>query len=158
MVFILTSFSLSCQSDLWSDQSNPELHTHTHTHLRHIHRDAHWSAHSMVCASLSDQCGCASSLWAYVTEDQWQQPVFSSQCQPSLSLHHTGSLYNTTDTMITSLALSLCLSLLTYRHTVKPHVARGFASAAYKYWQIKAKIAVWHNLNTITYTSDRSWR
>lgn len=30
--------------------------------------------------------------------------VFSSQCQPSLSLRHTGPIYNTSDTMITSLA------------------------------------------------------
>lgn len=75
-----------------------------------IHRDILWSAYSMVCTSLSDQCGCASSLWAYVTEDQRQQPVFSSQCQPSLSLDDTEALYNTTDTMMTSLA-SVALSV-----------------------------------------------
>lgn len=95
---------------------------------RHIHRDILWSVQSMVCASLSDQCNCPSFLCAYVTEDQRQQPVFSSQCQPSLSLHHTGPLYNTTDTMITSLfSLSLFVSLFNiYRHTIRPHIAWGF--------------------------------
>ena len=97
--------------------------------------------HSSVC---SYHGGCilvrSARLCVFSVELMWRkisdkQPVFSSQCQPSLSLHHTGPLYHTTDTMITSLSplssLSLSLSFgpalsSTYRHTIKPQKAGGF--------------------------------
>lgn len=78
------------------------------------HTETFWSGYSVVCASLTDQCGCASSLWAYVMEDQRQQPVFSSRCQPSLSLDDTDALYSTTDTMMPPLVIFLVLNIQTY--------------------------------------------
>ena len=118
--------------------------------------------HSSVC---SYHGGCilvrSARLCVFSVELMWRkisdkQPVFSSQCQPSLSLHHTGPLYHTTDTMITSLSplSSLSLSLIrscsvfniqTYHKTSESRrvcLIRQF----YKYWQIEAKTAVWQNL------------
>lgn len=104
------SFSLSCRRDLCWDPTNPDTHTHWPTQSRPL-----GCLFYGVCILVTSVWLCV--LSASLCDGRPATTVFSSQCQPSLSLRHTGPIYNTTDTMITSLA-ALAASLFN-RHTRK---------------------------------------
>ena len=117
-------------------QANTHSHSQTHTHTQaFIGLLIPWCVHScQISVAVHLLC------WAYVTEDQRQTaclffsvsavPVPPSHWAP-LSHHWYNDYFS-----LPSLSLSLSLSLIrptlssTYRHTIKPQIARGFVCFA----------------------------